>query len=115
MLFTVLLAACGSHEPPKNEANWPFKAPKNLAVAKHAALLELNAVVTSRTSHVITAESDGTVMSLNARTDEYVHLGQQIAQIDVQELRSKRGEAEGQLINAQGQAGRAGALAAAAS
>lgn len=109
----LLTAACGSHEPPKSAGSWIVKLPK-ITPPKKAPTLELNAVITSGTSHVITAESDGTVVSLSTHTDDYVHMGQQIAQIDVQELRSKRSEYEGQLINAQGQAGRAGAMAAAA-
>ncbi|MFT3696204.1 MAG: efflux RND transporter periplasmic adaptor subunit [Kofleriaceae bacterium] len=112
----LLTAACGTHELPKNEGRpgWIVQLPR-ITAPKKAALLELNAVITSGTSRNITAESDGTVMNLTTHTDDYVHQGQQIAQLDVQELRSKRSEYEGQLINAQGQAGRAGAMAAAAS
>ena len=77
-------------------------------------MVDCTAVVTSRTSHVITAESDGTVLTLKTHTDEYVHMGDPIAQLDVQELRAQQAEAQGQLVNAQGQAARAGAMYAAA-
>ena len=88
--------------------------PKVVVQTHTAKLIDCTAVVTSRTSQVITAESDGTVMTLQAHTDEYVHQGQAIAQLDVSALRAQQAEAEGQMINAQGQAARAGAMYSAA-
>jgi multidrug efflux pump subunit AcrA (membrane-fusion protein) len=119
-LFALLLAACGSHETPPSAASTPSTAgwivtlPKLVVHTSNVKLIDCTAVVTSRTSHVITAESDGTVMTLQAHTDEYVHQGAAIAQLDVSALRAEQAEAEGQMINAQGQASRAGAQYAAA-
>jgi multidrug efflux pump subunit AcrA (membrane-fusion protein) len=113
MLCALLLAACGSHETrPSAVELQPAK--HEIAPAPAAKPLEFTAVVTSRTSRVITAASDGAVMSLQHHNDEYVHLGDAIAQIDVSELRAKEAELEGQLKNAQGAAARAGAMYAAA-
>jgi multidrug efflux pump subunit AcrA (membrane-fusion protein) len=113
-LFALLLAACGSHETPPSAVSWIPTLPKVVATPAATKELDCTAVVTSRTSHVISALSDGTVMTLQARTDDYVHQGDQIAQLDVQALRAKQAEYEGQLVNAEGQAGRAGAMYAAA-
>ena len=113
----LLAAACGQarHSETQNSAaSWIPTLPK-IVVAKAApTIIDCTAVVTSRTSHVITAESDGTVIALQTHTDDYVHMGQQIAQLDVKELRAAQEEAEGSLINAQGQASRAGAMYSAA-
>jgi multidrug efflux pump subunit AcrA (membrane-fusion protein) len=118
-LFALLLAACGSHETPPSAANppsangWIVKLPK--FVKPHTSkLIDCTAVITSRTSHVITAESDGTVMALQAHTDAFVRQGDPIAQLDVSALRAEQAGAEGQMINAQGQAARAGAQYSAA-
>jgi multidrug efflux pump subunit AcrA (membrane-fusion protein) len=119
-LFALLLAACGSHETPPSAANppsadgWIVKLPKVIAQPRASKLIDCTAVITSRTSHVIAAESDGTVMALQAHTDEYVRQGAPIAQLDVAALRADQAAAEGQMINAQGQAARAGAQYSAA-
>jgi multidrug resistance efflux pump len=76
--------------------------------------VDLPAVITSRTSISVPAQSDGTVMSLPAHTDGYVHKGDPLLQLDVAELRSKLAEAESSKARAQGEAGRAGAQYAAA-
>jgi multidrug resistance efflux pump len=88
--------------------------PKMVVQTHVVKVIDCTAVVTSRTSHVITAESDGTVMALQAHTDGFVRQGDAIAQLDVSALRAEQAEAEGQMINAQGQASRAGAQYAAA-
>lgn len=91
-----------------------MKLPKIVAPVHALKQIDCTAVITSRTSHVITAESDGTVMTLQAHTDGYVRQGDPIAQLDVSALRAEQAEAEGQMINARGQAARAGAQYAAA-
>jgi len=109
MLCALLLAACAPHETHQSAVD--FIPARRAAVALPAAKpLDLVAVVTSRTSRVITAAADGSVQSLPHHNDEYVHMGDPIAQLDVSELRSKELELEGQLVNAQGQAARAGAM-----
>jgi multidrug efflux pump subunit AcrA (membrane-fusion protein) len=119
-LFALLLAACGSHETPPSAAKtpsadgWIVKLPKLIVKSHTAKLIDCTAVITSRNSHVVTAESDGTVMALQAHTDAFVRQGDPIAQLDVSALRAEQAEAEGQMINAQGQAARAGAQYAAA-
>jgi membrane fusion protein, multidrug efflux system len=120
-LFALLLAACGSHATPPSAANtsvgtegWIVKLPKFVIQPHTSKLIDCTAVITSRTSHVVTAESDGTVMALQAHTDQFVRQGDQLAQLDVSALRAEQAEAEGQMINAQGQAARAGAQYAAA-
>jgi len=109
MLCALLLAACAPHETHQSAVD--FIPARREAVALPAARpLDLVAVVTSRTSRVITAAADGSVQSLSHHNDEYVHMGDPIAQLDISELRSKELELEGQLVNAQGQAARAGAM-----
>lgn len=109
MLCALLLAACASRETPPSAVD-VIPAKREAAALPAAAPLDLVAVVTSRTSRVITAAADGSVQSLSHHNDEYVHMGDQIAQLDVSELRSKELELEGQLVNARGQAARAGAM-----
>ncbi len=109
MLCALLLAACGSHETHQSAVDF-IPSRREAAALPAAKPLDLVAVVTSRTSRVISAASDGNVMALQHHNDEYVHMGDPIAQLDVSELRSKELELEGQLVNAQGQAARAGAM-----
>ena len=77
-----------------------MKLPKFVAQPHASKLIDCTAVITSRTSHVITAESDGTVMALQAHTDAFVRQGDPIAQLDVSALRAEQAGAEGQMINA---------------
>jgi RND family efflux transporter MFP subunit len=73
--------------------------------------IDCPAVVTSRESRVISAETDGAVMALLVHADQYVHAGDLIAQLDVSTQRAKLEEAKGQKARAQGEAGRAYAVA----
>jgi multidrug resistance efflux pump len=99
---------------PPSADGWIVKLPKLIVQPKASKLIDCTAVITSRTSHVVTAESDGTVMALQAHTDAYVRQGDPIAQLDVSSLRADQAAAEGQMINAEGQAARAGAQYSAA-
>jgi HlyD family secretion protein len=69
------------------------------------------AIVSSRISQAISAESDGAVMALSVGVDQYVHAGDPIAQLDVAELRAQLDKAGAQRDRARGQAGHAYALA----
>ncbi len=109
MLCALLLAACAPHETHQSAVDF-IPARREAVALPTAKPLDLVAVVTSRTSRVITAAADGSVQSLSHHNDEYVHMGDPIAQLDISELRSKELELEGQLVNAQGQAARAGAM-----
>lgn len=115
MLFApLLLVACGSHEPPPSLASLLPILPEVRPMATTSKDVDLPAVITSRTSISVAAQSDGNVMSLPAHTDGYVHKGDLLLQLDVAELRSKLAEAESAKARAQGEAGRAGAQYAAA-
>jgi RND family efflux transporter MFP subunit len=60
---------------------------------------------------MISAETDGAVMSLLVHADQYVHAGDLVAQLDVSAQRAKLEEAKGQKARARGEAGRAYAVA----
>lgn len=112
MLFAaLLLAACESPAPPPSEPD-PTMSLHAAAPAEAPKPIELPAVVSSRVSHVISAESDGAVLKLLVHGDQYVHQGDLVAQLDVSELRSKLEAAKAQKAHAQGEAGRAYAVAA---
>lgn len=111
----LLLVACGSHEPPPSADSFIVQLPEYIPQPKAPTNLDLPAVITSRTSQSVAAQSDGNVMALPAHTDGYVHKGDLLLQLDVAELRSKLAEAESSKARAQGEAGRAGAQYAAAS
>jgi len=69
------------------------------------------AIVSSRISQAISAESDGAVMKLAVGVDQYVHAGDPIAQLDVSELRAALDKANANRDRARGQAGHAYAMA----
>jgi HlyD family secretion protein len=107
----LLLAACGSHEPPPSGPDPATAIKREAAPAAAVRPLELVAIVSSRVSRVISAESDGAVMKLYVDRDQYVHAGDLVAQLSVEELRSKLAQAQAQKAHARGEAGRAYALA----
>jgi RND family efflux transporter MFP subunit len=111
LVLALLPAACGSHELPPIEAD-PTSSSHVAKLEVESTDMECIAVVTSRSSQVLHAESDGQVEKLLVHDDQYVRKGDLIAQLDVSELRSKLNQAQGQLARAQGQAGHAYALAA---
>jgi macrolide-specific efflux system membrane fusion protein len=110
LLLPLLAVACAS---PEQLASEPESIGRS-AEARSADApkqLDLVAVVTSRESRVIQAESEGAVMELLVHADQYVHKGDLVARLDVSELRSKLDQAKGQKARAEGEAGRAYAMA----
>ena len=104
-----LLAACAASETTPTEVD-PTEATTTAAPEAPPPPPEYVAVVTSKLSKVITTDFDGRIEKLLVHNDQYVHLGDVVAQLDISELRAKLEEAKARRAQAQAQAARAGAL-----
>lgn len=109
LLLALACAACAQEVPP-SEVD-PTESAHAAAPEPAPPPPEYVAVVTSKHSKVITADFDGRIEKLLIHSDQYVHAGDQVAQLDIHELRSKLDEAKARRAAAQAQAARAGALA----
>lgn len=109
LALLVIVAACGRPEPPAVEPD-PTEALYAAPAPQPTPPLELVAVVTSRISKVVAAETDGRVERLLVHGDDRVRAGDVIAQLDVAELRARLEEARAQRARARGEAGRAYAI-----
>ncbi len=108
-LLAASMVACAQEAPP-SEVD-PMEVVHAAAPEPAPPPPEFVAVVTSKKSKVITADFDGRIEKLLIHSDQYVHAGDQVAQLDIHELRAKLDEAKARRAAAQAQAARAGALA----
>jgi HlyD family secretion protein len=113
MHFATLLLALAACESPVQQQSEPDPTMSNYAplAAEAAKPVECTAIVSSRISQAISAESDGAVMALSVGVDQPVKAGDPIAQLDIAELRAALDKAGAQRDRARGQAGHAYAMA----
>jgi RND family efflux transporter MFP subunit len=112
LLPLLLVAACGSHEPPRTTSDIFTMKTTPVNQAEEAREIDVVATITSSESQAIAAQSDGSVKKLLIHDGDFVRKDQLLAQLDTQVLQAQLARAEADRARAAGAAGRAYAEAA---